>query len=207
MLTAVLLGLLLGVRHAADPDHLVAVSAIAAGRRQPGDTAWVGLVWGLGHAATVLVLGGTLVALGAGIPERLGLGLEGLVGAVLIVLGISNLLAVRRPETRTSTLTRLPRSALRSFGVGAVHGLAGTGALAVLAVAAMPSTAAAVAYLAVFSAGSISGMVAVSLGLGVPLRWAGARPGGAATLAWVSGAVAVAFGTWMVWRVGSGGLL
>lgn len=203
MLTATLLGLLLGVRHAADPDHLVAVSAMAAGGRGPRRSAWVGLLWGLGHATTVLVLGGALVALDVRVPERLGLGMEGLVGAVLIALGISNLRAWRRPARETA----LPRGGARSFAVGAVHGLAGTGALAVIAVAAMPSPAAAVAYLAVFGAGSIAGMVAVSLGLGVPLGWAAARPGGTGLLVRASGVVALAFGTWMVWRVGSGGLL
>jgi high-affinity nickel-transport protein len=203
VLTAIGLGLLLGIRHAADPDHLVAVSAIAAGGGGRARSARVGLVWGLGHAATVLVLGGALVALGLQVPARLGLGLEGLVGAVLIALGISNLR--RRPTARDHA--PLPRSLRRSFWVGAVHGLAGTGGLAVLAVAAMPTAAAAVAYLAVFGIGSVAGMLTVSLGLGVPLRWASARPRAAARLAWVSGAAALAFGTWMVWRVGSGGLL
>lgn len=209
MLTAVTLGLLLGVRHATDPDHLVAVSAISSGGGRAGSSAWIGLVWGLGHATTVVVLGAALVALELRVPARLGLGLEGLVGAVLIALGISNLRSAQQlgAVSNPRPVPRLPRRGLRSFGVGALHGLAGTGALAVLAVAAMPSPSAAIVYLAVFGAGSIAGMVTISLGLGAPLRWAAARPNGAGTLARVSGAVAVAFGTWMVWRVGSGGLL
>lgn len=209
MLTAVALGLLLGIRHAADPDHLVAVSAISSGGGRAGSNAWVGFIWGLGHATTVLVLGGALVALDLQVPERLGLGLEGLVGAVLIALGVSNLRSGRRLETATRlpAAGRLPRRGVRSFGVGAVHGLAGTGALAVLAVAAMPTASAAIAYLAVFGAGSIAGMVAISLGLGPPLRWAAARPSVAGAVARTTGAVALALGTWLVWRVGSGGLL
>jgi high-affinity nickel-transport protein len=197
VLTAVALGLLLGLRHAADPDHLVAVSAIASGHAGPRATAGVGLLWGLGHGATVLVAGGLLVGLGVVVPERLELWLELGVAAVLIAIGLSSL---RRPHGAQAA-----PAGLRSFGVGVVHGLAGTGAVAVLASAAMPGPAEALIYLAVFAAGTLAGMVAVSLGLGAPLAWAAARPGGARAVARVSGLVALGFGGWLLWRIGAGG--
>ncbi len=197
MLTAVTLGLLLGLRHAVDPDHLVAVSAISSRHPGPRATAGVGLLWGLGHGATVVVAGGLLVALGAVMPAHLAAGLELGVAAVLIAIGIATL---RRPRRSDPVRTRL-----RTFGVGVVHGLAGTGAVAVLATAAMPGPAEALVYLAVFAAGTLAGMVGVSLGLGAPLAWLSARPGGARAVSLASGLAALGFGGWMLWRAGVGG--
>ena len=197
MLTAVALGLLLGLRHAVDPDHLAAVSAIASRQPGPRATAGVGLLWGLGHGATVLVAGGLLVALGVVVPARLALGLELGVAAVLIALGLSTL-------RRTGPSEPAP-AGMRSFGVGVVHGLAGTGAVAVLATAAMPDPAQALAYLAVFAAGTLAGMLAISLGLGTPLAWATARPGGARAVSLVGGLAALGCAGWLLWRVGVGG--
>lgn len=197
MLTAVALGLLLGLRHAADPDHLVAVSAISSRHPGPRATAGVGLLWGLGHGATVLVAGGLLVALGVVVPARVAAGLELGVAAVLIAIGFSTLRRRRHSEPA--------HSGLPSFGVGVVHGLAGTGAVAVLATAAMPGPAEALVYLAVFAAGTLAGMVGVSLGLGAPLAWLSARPGGARAVSLTSGLAALGFGGWMLWRAGIGG--
>jgi high-affinity nickel-transport protein len=197
VLTAVALGLLLGLRHAVDPDHLVAVSAIASERTEPRASAGVGLLWGLGHGAALLLAGGLLVALGVVVPPRLESWLELIVAAVLIAIGLSTL---RRPHR-----AMLPAPGIRSFGVGVVHGLAGTGAVAVLASAAMPGPAEALIYLAVFAAGTLAGMVVVSLGLGAPLAWASTRPGAARAVSWVSGLAALGFGGWLLWRIGAGG--
>ncbi len=206
MLTAIGLGLLLGLRHAADPDHVIAVSAIVARHRHPRAAAWVGLAWGLGHGATVVLVGGAIVALQLAVPERLALGFEGAVGLVLIALGLSSLRRAARADARDThaphAAATAGRSPLGSFGVGVVHGLAGTAALALLALAAMPTPAAAIAYLAVFALGTTLGMVAVSLGIGGPLGWAVARPAGRRAVALATGALAVAFGGWLVAAAG-----
>jgi high-affinity nickel-transport protein len=207
VLTAIALGLLLGLRHAADPDHVLAVSAIVARHRHPRAAAWVGLAWGLGHGATAVLAGGAIVALGLAVPEGLGLAFEGAVGLTLIALGLANLRRAARADARDAHAPHAGaapagRSRLGSFGVGVVHGLAGTAALALLALAAMPTPAAAIAYLAVFALGTTLGMVAVSLGIGGPLGWAVARPGGRRAVAFATGALAVAFGGWLVAAAG-----
>jgi len=203
MLTAALLGLVLGLRHAADPDHVVAVSAIAAGQGPGRRAGLLGLAWGLGHSVTVVAAGGLLIVLGLAMPEGVDRGLEATVGAVLIGLGLVNL---RRAAGRDARPQRM-HSGRRSFVVGCIHGLAGTAALALLAVAAMPTPAAAVAYLAVFGAGTTLGMAAVSLGLGGPLGWLASRPAGARAVAAATGLLAVAFGGWMLWAAGAAGHL
>jgi len=97
----VLLGFFLGMRHATDPDHVVAVSTIVTRHRQRGGAAKIGALWGLGHTLTILVVGGGIILLGWVIPPRLGLSLELAVGGMLIVLGLRNLSGLRATASAT----------------------------------------------------------------------------------------------------------
>ncbi len=90
------LGLLLGVRHAFDPDHLVAVTTIVSEYRNPLRAIWVGVSWGLGHTTTLLLVGTVILLLRLSIPEGLALFFEFLEGAVLIVLGVQTFWGLRR---------------------------------------------------------------------------------------------------------------
>ena len=206
MLTAALLGFLLGLRHASDPDHLVAVSTIVARHRSGCAASWIGVAWGVGHSVTILAVGGAVVALGLVVPARLGLGLELLVGIVLVALGLANLRVARTP--REPELDVGPQSehrglATRALAVGLLHGLAGSAAVALLALAAMPTPAAALAYLAVFSLGTVAGMVTLSLGVGLPMAAAAsARPSAQRWLVAGSGALSLGVGLWTVWQIG-----
>jgi hypothetical protein len=198
MLTAVALGFVLGLRHAFDPDHVIAVSAIAARHRSPWTASWVGVSWGVGHSATVLLSGALLIALRVAVPGGLARSLELGVGILLVVLGVVNLIAAAEsaPDGHgppDADGTPLRTSLTRSGLVGLAHGLAGSGAVALLATAAMPT---------VFGLGSIAGMVAFSLVLGAPFaalgevgRWR--RPLTAGT-----GLLSLGFGAWLVLQVG-----
>jgi ABC-type nickel/cobalt efflux system permease component RcnA len=85
------LGFFLGMRHATDPDHVVAVATIVSRQRTPGSAALIGAAWGVGHTLTILLVGGGIILFGWVIPARLGLSLELAVGIMLIVLGAANL--------------------------------------------------------------------------------------------------------------------
>jgi high-affinity nickel-transport protein len=85
------LGFVLGMRHATDPDHVVAVATIVSRHRNAGSAAAIGAAWGLGHTLTILVVGGAIILFGWVIPHRVGLSLELAVGIMLIVLGAANL--------------------------------------------------------------------------------------------------------------------
>lgn len=85
------LGFFLGMRHATDADHVIAVSTIVSRHRTVGSAALIGALWGLGHTLTILIVGGGIVVFGWVIPERAGLTLEFAVGLLLILLGIMNL--------------------------------------------------------------------------------------------------------------------
>lgn len=208
MLTAATLGFLLGLRHASDPDHVIALSTLLARHRRPTTAAAIGAAWGLGHGATLLTVGAAIVLLRLGVPERIALGLELAVGVVLVALGIGNLRARSRvhdhaPGDRDDLDAGSLRAALRrSACVGLAHGLAGSAAIALLALAAMPSAALALCYLGVFALGTIGGMIAISLGVGAPLALLPDRAPLRLFLVTGSGALSIGFGAWIVWEIG-----
>jgi hypothetical protein len=203
MLTAILLGFVLGLRHASDPDHVIAVSTIVARHRRASAVTWIGVAWGVGHSATILAVGSAIVALRLAVPARTALGLELLVGFVLIALGVAS------PRASGDDLPAhlhegghgLRTPILRSACVGLVHGLAGSAGAALLALAAMPTIPAELAYLAVFCLGTIGGMVAISLVLGLPLGFAAQIPGAHRWIVAGSRALSLAFGVWIVYDI------
>jgi hypothetical protein len=91
LLTIVALGFVLGMRHACDADHVVAISTLVARHRNISGAALVGAIWGVGHTITIMVVGVAIIAFSVVIPARLGLSMEMAVGLILIVLGVMNL--------------------------------------------------------------------------------------------------------------------
>jgi high-affinity nickel permease len=159
------LGFLLGLRHALEPDHLTAVAALAAGGGGGRPLLRVAGAWGIGHAAVLLVAGVVLVWSGAHWPPLLMHLVEVAAGAVLVWLGIDVLWHARPPATEVGA----PRFATRAFFVGGVHGVEGSGAVVLLALPAVHSTADAAVYLGAFGMGSVAGMLACSFALTLPL--------------------------------------
>jgi high-affinity nickel-transport protein len=210
VLTAVALGFALGLRHAADPDHVAAIAALVArhapagsARRGARAAAWVGAVWGLGHSLVLLAVGGVFVALHIAVVPAWALAAEAGVAAILVALGVANLRQLRsgRPQGHAHAAPERGAPTLRSLGVGMAHGLAGSAAVALLALAAMPGPGAALAYLLVFGFGTIAGMVAMSLGLGLPAALASGRPGLARWLLGGSGVASIAVGVLLLVEV------
>src|ERR1700683_3599 len=85
------LGFVLGMRHATDPDHVIAVSTIVSRHRSIKDAAVIGALWGVGHTLTILIVGSGIILFGWVIPTRVGLSMEFSVGMMLILLGILNM--------------------------------------------------------------------------------------------------------------------
>jgi high-affinity nickel-transport protein len=200
-LAVLALGFVLGVRHASDPDHVVAVAAIAARYRRIAPAALVGAVWGLGHSVTVFLAGGAIVLFNLVVPPRVGLALEFGVGLALALVGALNVFGqggFARPAPADARA-----SSWRAFGLGLVHGLAGSAAVALLVLATVRDARVALLYLLVFCLGTIAGMVLVTLGLAAPVRVLGARwPGLGAPLRYASGALALVFGVYVLYTTG-----
>lgn len=185
-LTPILLGALLGLRHATDADHVVAVTTIVARQRSWLQAARIGAVWGIGHSVTLFLLGGAIIGFRLVIPPRIGLGLEFAVALMLIGLGYANLR--QRDEPSAPSLHR-------PFWIGVVHGLAGSAAVALLVLSTIRAPLAAAAYLLMFGFGTIVGMMLVTLLLAAPTVYAGARVArmqGSVRLA--AGALSIVFG-------------
>ena len=224
------IGGLLGLRHAFEPDHLAAVSTLAT-RPSPRlwGAARLGLVWGLGHTVTVGVFALLIIVLGVQIPPRFWPAAELVVAGLLVVLGVmviwryargrwhmhAHRHEMRDAGTATSHIHLHSHTddsshghgharvdARRSLGFGIAHGLAGSGAIAALLVAAVPDTASRLAYFAAFSVGTIVGMLAVSLILAMLVRMAAERSARWATVLHVGAAAgSVVAGLALGWGV------
>jgi len=90
------LGFFLGMRHATDPDHVIAVTTIVSRERQVSKSAWIGAFWGIGHTLTIFVVGAAIILFGLVIPARIGLSMELAVGVMLILLGVFNVMSFFR---------------------------------------------------------------------------------------------------------------
>lgn len=189
------LGLLLGMQHALEADHIAAVSSIAARRSRVSDIVKHGLTWGLGHTVTLFVFAGAAILLGHAIPETVARPIEGAVGIMLIGLGAHVLWRLWRdrvhfhrhghadgtvhfhahshagdtvPHARTAHVHE-HGFRWRTLLVGLMHGMAGSAALLVLAATQAPSAAAGLGYVALFGVGSTIGMGLLSAVIAVPL--------------------------------------
>jgi high-affinity nickel-transport protein len=168
------LGVLFGLRHALDPDHLAAVATLV----ERGRGAIVGVLWGIGHALALLVVGVVLAIFQSEMPPRLGDAFELLVAVMLVLLGARALWAglTRRDDAHGHSHAEVEAArswsfAVRPLVVGMVHGLAGSGALTALVLAQLPTLPARILYTGLFGLGTIGGMVVFTTAAGAMFRW------------------------------------
>jgi len=171
------IGFLIGFRHAFEPDHLAAVSTLATRERGWKSASTLGLAWGAGHTGSVAVVALIITVLGIKVPPQFYAAFELAVAALLIALGVSTLVTEARRHRRVlgdahahahhSHVAHVHpeqiRNARGAFGFGVAHGLAGSGAVIVLLVAAASSVRMQFAYLFAFGIGTVGGMCLVTL--------------------------------------------
>lgn len=195
LLLTFVVSFLLGMRHATDPDHIVAVSTIVSRERSAWRASRIGALWGVGHTLTIFAVGGAIILFKLAFSARLGLSMEFTVALMLIVLGLLNLLNVQAAPS--------PLATMRPFFVGIVHGLAGSAAATLLILPLIDDPRWALLYLVVFGAGTIGGMALVTVGIAAPAAIAANRVAGMQR--WIrtaSGAVSLAFGAYLAYRIG-----
>ncbi|HXF41653.1 MAG TPA: urease accessory protein UreH [Blastocatellia bacterium] len=224
---ALSLGFLLGLRHALDPDHLVAVSTIVSEHKSIKRSSVIGTFWGLGHTASLLGIGIVILLLRASIPAHFEPWMEAPVAAMLIVLGVSATWRAfrergwqvhththshedRAPHTHVHLHAheqhdhkhRLFRMGRKPFLVGLVHGVAGSAALTLAVLTTIPSVALGLLYITVFGIGSIGGMLLMSAMIGLPFAVTARRfsvvNGGIRLFA---GVFSVLFGLMLAWNL------
>jgi len=211
------LGLLVGMQHAMEADHVAAVSSIAARQSSLRRIVTHGAVWGLGHTLTLMLVAGSAIVLGVALNEVLASWLELIVGVMLIGLGghvlfilIRERIHFHRHKHKDGTVhfhahshqgEEAPHNAarhdhshpkslpLKTLLVGMMHGMAGSAALVVLAAATVKSAPIGIAYVVLFGLGSVAGMAALSALIAVPLVWS------ARALTWANNGLQGAIGT------------
>jgi ABC-type nickel/cobalt efflux system permease component RcnA len=224
---ALMFGFILGLRHALDPDHLVAVSTIVSEHKSVARSSLVGTFWGLGHTVSLLAASVVILLLRASIPEHVTLWMEMPVALMLVVLGAGTMWRAMRERgwqihthvhshqeapshthihlhtseehTHRHHLFRLGR---RPFVVGMVHGMAGSAAITLAVLTTIPSIALGLVYIAVFGIGSIGGMLLMSAMIGLPFAVTARRfsilNGGIRLFA---GLFSVLFGLMLGWKL------
>jgi ABC-type nickel/cobalt efflux system permease component RcnA len=218
-----LVSLLLGLRHASDPDHLAAVTTLIAserGRKQARKAGLMGLLWGLGHGTTLVILGLPLILFNRYLPEPVQQAAEALIGAIIVFLAVRLLLRWRRglyhvhvhshddggpshrhvhshreSETHEHPHTVPPRTPVSAYGIGLVHGIGGSGGLTLLLLSTISDRTEAAAALLLFAAGTAVSMALLSTAFGLAI--AGGPIGRHfERVAPVLGVLGMAFGAW-----------
>ena len=244
LLSILALGFFLGMRHATDPDHVIAVTTIVSRERQFSKSAWIGVFWGIGHTLTIFIVGAAIILFGLVIPPRIGLSMELSVGVMLILLGIMNALSFLRsipsgntgphqhshphahgdyihthphshaPEIHPHAANHTPLAKLdrmllkfrayypiRPLIIGIVHGLAGSAAVALLVLATIRNSHWAIAYLLVFGAGTITGMMLITMSIASTFRLARGSEQFFRRLALASGLLSLGFGLFVAYQI------
>lgn len=215
-----MLGLLVGLRHALEPDHLAAVSTLVGDAPGARRGALLGAWWGVGHTVALLAVAASLMLLRTTVPEGVAAGLEAAVGVMLVALGVRAIARAIREGRAGSVATHRHGETEHAHGgvvehvhvgglvlgwrplmVGLMHGLAGSGALTAAVFARLAGAGSQGAYVALFGVGSIAGMALVSAIAGRVLSLA--TPAAARVVASAAGAASIVIGLW--WSVAAVG--
>ena len=185
LMTLLGLGLVLGLKHALDADHVVAVSTVVSQTKSIKKSSLYGALWGIGHTLTLFIVGLVLLTFKLAMPDKIALSFEFLVGIVLVILGLE---VLRKTTKKNIHLHKHAHDNLthahihshkgkgssfhnhthRSLIIGMMHGLAGSAALTLLVLTTVTSVLHGLLYILVFGAGSILGMLATSTVIGLP---------------------------------------
>ena len=221
LLSSLLLGLLLGMAHALDPDHLVAVGTLAAESKNLRRSAILGVIWGVGHTCALGLLGVLVLSFKWTISQDLANAMEAVVGCMIIFLGFHLLWRCWQPWTvhvhehhhdgTTHSHVHIHgedqdvhrhhafASRVKALTIGFIHGIAGSAALSLAVMTTMPSMVMGVSYIAVFGLGSIVGMLLMSTLISLPFVYV---PGSWQHNMKVSAALlAIGFGGYFTWSV------
>lgn len=205
------LGFILGIKHAVEPDHVIAVSTVASQSRKIWRSSLTGIFWGIGHTATLLVVGLCILLMKGEIPDVWAMSLEFLVGIMLVHFGLSAIIPFKnnrhahshghggvldRPHTHKEGLY------IKSLFMGFIHGLAGSAAMILLTLSTVESVWEGVLYILVFGAGTVIGMLCFTTILGIP--FAIKSNGGSVNRSFsqVTGAISTLFGMYYMYNLG-----
>lgn len=189
--TVLMLGLVLGFKHATEPDHVVAISTIVSGSSKLAKAARIGAVWGLGHTLTLLVIGIVLLSMKWQLSEAFKTVSEALVGAMIVALGAYNIWKFREKKVHAHSHRHdsqdrphlhfhghsnpeshqhqhIEPSYVKAAIIGIVHGVAGSGLMVILVMDTTQTMQQALSYIVAFGGGTVLGMTGFSILISTP---------------------------------------
>jgi hypothetical protein len=169
VLPILLFGFVLGIKHATEPDHVIAVSTIASRTNKLSLSSLAGVFWGLGHTVTLSVIGMIMIGMEQQIPEKTAMWPELMVGVMIVVLGITSFRSTYTiPAKKEVKINHLH---LKSTFIGIVHGLAGSAGMVLLTLTTVDNRLQALLFILIFGVGTIVGMMLFTTFLGLPFIW------------------------------------
>lgn len=218
LLAVLSFGFVLGIKHAIEPDHIIAVSTIAARSKQLWRSSLAGVFWGIGHTATLFIAGMFFILLKNEITERWALSLEFIVGMMLVYLGASNLFSAKPKKIHTHNHAHEGSihnhfheshqhdhpnlSYWKSVIIGMVHGLAGSAAMTLLTMTTVQSPWQAMIYILIFGAGTVLGMLLFTTLVGLPFALTANRISMNQILLRLTGLISIVFGFYYMYNIG-----
>lgn len=200
MFGLLVLGFLIGIRHALEADHVAAVATLATQAKSPAECIRHGAFWGIGHTITLFLFGTVVLLIDTVMPTRLAAGLELAVGIMLVLLGLDVIRRVHRdrihfhihehgdgkrhlhthshkgePSHNAHEHTHTRVGSIRALAIGLMHGMAGSAALILLTLERTPSVGVGMLYMLLFGLGSVLGMAMLSAAIAIPFRTSGSR--------------------------------
>ncbi|MED4203723.1 sulfite exporter TauE/SafE family protein [Neobacillus mesonae] len=223
LLSVLALGLVLGIKHAIEPDHVIAVSTIASQSKKLWQASLAGVFWGIGHTATLFIVGVVVILMKGEIPEKWAMSLEFLVGIMLVFLGIKTIISFKNIHIHThkhdgdehkhvhshKTIgehdhphKHKKTTYLGSTFIGLVHGLAGSGAMVLLTMSTVKSVGEAAIYIIVFGVGTVIGMLFFTTIIGIPFVLSKKRTTISGSLGIITGVISTIFGVYYMYNIG-----
>jgi ABC-type nickel/cobalt efflux system permease component RcnA len=223
LLSIVALGFVLGIKHAIEPDHVIAVSTIASQSKKLFRSSLAGVFWGIGHTSTLFIVGIILIVMKDKIPEKWAMSLEFLVGIMLVYLGITTLRSFKNKhvhktehdgEEHKHFHSHKPNGEhehthqhnnvdyFRSMLIGLVHGLAGSGAMVLLTMSTVKSVWEGAIYILVFGAGTVIGMLFFTTIIGLPFVLSAKKLSLNITLTRMTGVISTGYGIYYMYNLG-----
>lgn len=217
-LTLLGIGFIIGLQHAFEPDHVVAVSALISKNKSIRKSAILGSLWGLGHTTTLFIVGALIMLLKITIPETIALSLEFIVGIVIAALGINLLyeLITKKKHIHSHEHDGVSHSHMhthahttlsghdhkhKTFAVGLIHGMAGSAGLMLLVLTTISSFWLGLLYILIFGIGSMFGMAIVSGIISLPLVYPKSKTINK-TFQYAIGIISIAFGSYLMFNIG-----
>jgi sulfite exporter TauE/SafE len=211
-LTILALGFVMGIKHAIEPDHVIAVSTIASQSKKLSRSSLAGVFWGIGHTATLLIVGIILLVMKGEIPEKWAMSLEFLVGIMLVYLGITTITSFKKMHVHHTKQDRAAnhnqenqpeiQSYIKSTIIGLVHGLAGSGAIVLLTMSTVNSVLESAIYILIFGLGTVFGMLFFTTILGIGFIFSTKRVSVNKTLTQITGVISTVFGIYYMYNLG-----